>query len=167
MVDDGYFWNAGYWGPTVGFYGGINYGFGYFGTGFYGGYWNGGRFFYNRAYGNYGGRVHNFYNYRYPGVGGVHPGGASFSRVNARGEAFGRGGSFNQQGDAFRSGQGFNGSQGFRGGQQGFNGGAPELPRTGTGSWRSRLPTAAGLQRCAELPRADQARGSRIQQRRR
>ena len=32
----GYFWNAGYWGPYVGYYGGINYGFGYFGIGFYG-----------------------------------------------------------------------------------------------------------------------------------
>ena len=24
-----YLWNEGYWGPTVGFYGGVNYGFGY------------------------------------------------------------------------------------------------------------------------------------------
>src|SRR6202789_4340398 len=30
----GYFWNVGYWGPHVGFYGGINYGFGYSGVGF-------------------------------------------------------------------------------------------------------------------------------------
>ena len=29
-----YVFNEGYWGPTVGFYGGINYGYGYFGTGF-------------------------------------------------------------------------------------------------------------------------------------
>ena len=35
--DDAYLWNPGYWGLTVGYYGGINYGFGYFGTGFYGG----------------------------------------------------------------------------------------------------------------------------------
>jgi hypothetical protein len=28
----GYVWYAGYWGPVVGFYGGINYGFGYFGV---------------------------------------------------------------------------------------------------------------------------------------
>ena len=48
--DDGfYIWHAGYWGPEVGFYGGINYGFGYPGVGFYGGYWRGGSFFYNRA----------------------------------------------------------------------------------------------------------------------
>lgn len=44
-----YVWNPGYWGPHVGFYGGINYGFGYGGVGFVGGYWRGGSFFYNRA----------------------------------------------------------------------------------------------------------------------
>src|SRR6516225_5265885 len=33
-----YLWHAGYWGTRVGFYGGVNYGFGYVGTGFYGGY---------------------------------------------------------------------------------------------------------------------------------
>jgi hypothetical protein len=48
--DDGaYLWHAGYWGPRVGFYGGVNYGFGYDGDGFVGGYWRGGVFFYNRA----------------------------------------------------------------------------------------------------------------------
>src|SRR5882672_716740 len=48
--DDDYFvWHAGYWAPHVGFYGGINYGFGYFGTGFVGGYWRDHDFFYNRA----------------------------------------------------------------------------------------------------------------------
>ena len=44
-----YRWHPGYWGPQVGFYGGINYGFGYDGDGFEGGYWQGGMFFYNRA----------------------------------------------------------------------------------------------------------------------
>jgi WXXGXW repeat (2 copies) len=44
-----YRWHAGYWGPHVGFYGGINYGFGYFGTGFAGGRWDHGHFFYNTA----------------------------------------------------------------------------------------------------------------------
>jgi hypothetical protein len=39
----------GYWGPSVGFYGGIDYGFGYFGLGFVGGRWQGGHFFYNQA----------------------------------------------------------------------------------------------------------------------
>lgn len=41
--------HEGFWGPEIGFYGGINYGFGYFGTGFVGGRWDGGHFFYNRA----------------------------------------------------------------------------------------------------------------------
>ncbi|MGA9528476.1 MAG: hypothetical protein WBS24_10195 [Terriglobales bacterium] len=44
-----YVWHAGYWGPHVGFYGGINYGFGYTGAGFFGGEWRGGAFFYNRS----------------------------------------------------------------------------------------------------------------------
>jgi hypothetical protein len=44
-----YMWHAGYWGPHVGFYGGINYGFGYGGVGFVGGEWRGGAFFYNTA----------------------------------------------------------------------------------------------------------------------
>ncbi|HEX5281154.1 MAG TPA: YXWGXW repeat-containing protein [Micropepsaceae bacterium] len=39
-----YVWHAGYWGPHVGFYGGINYGFGYSGHGYEGGFWNHGRF---------------------------------------------------------------------------------------------------------------------------
>jgi hypothetical protein len=47
-----YLWHAGYWGPHVGFYGGVNYGFGYGGVGFVGGEWRGGAFFYNRAVAN-------------------------------------------------------------------------------------------------------------------
>ena len=47
-----YVWNAGYWGPHVGFYGGINYGFGYFGVGYQGGYWRDRAFYYNRAVNN-------------------------------------------------------------------------------------------------------------------
>ena len=47
--DGVYVWHRGYWGPHVGFYGGINYGFGYFGTGFVGGRWDHDRFFYNSA----------------------------------------------------------------------------------------------------------------------
>ncbi len=46
---DVFVWHAGYWGPHVGFYGGINYGFGYTGVGFVGGEWRGGAFFYNRS----------------------------------------------------------------------------------------------------------------------
>lgn len=44
-----YGWHAGYWGPHVGFYGGVNYGFGYGGVGFVGGAWAGGVFRYNTA----------------------------------------------------------------------------------------------------------------------
>ncbi len=44
-----YYFNQGYWGPTVGFYGGINYGWGYSGRGYYGGRWVGNSFRYNRA----------------------------------------------------------------------------------------------------------------------
>ncbi len=47
--DGVYLWHAGYWGPHVGFYGGINYGFGYFGVGYDGGYWRGREFYYNRS----------------------------------------------------------------------------------------------------------------------
>jgi len=46
---NGYYWNRGYWGRTVGFYGGVNYGFGYFGAGYGGGRWYGGVFRYNTA----------------------------------------------------------------------------------------------------------------------
>jgi hypothetical protein len=51
-----FIWHPGYWGPHVGFYGGVNYGFGYIGVGFVGGEWRGGTFFYNRAVVNFGGR---------------------------------------------------------------------------------------------------------------
>jgi hypothetical protein len=45
----GYVWNEGYWSPTVGFYGGIAYGFGYSGRGYTGGHWQGQQFYYNTA----------------------------------------------------------------------------------------------------------------------
>ena len=47
-----YLFHPGYWGPHVGFYGGINYGFGYGCVGFVGGEWRGGAFFYNRSVAN-------------------------------------------------------------------------------------------------------------------
>src|ERR1700733_4181549 len=57
-----FLFHAGYWGPTVGFYGGINYGFGYVGHGYEGGYWNGGHFFYNNSVNNVNVNViHNTY----------------------------------------------------------------------------------------------------------
>ncbi len=61
---DGVFaWHAGYWGPHIGFYGGVNYGFGYGGVGYEGGYWANGAFFYNTAVNNVRGvRVAHVYN---------------------------------------------------------------------------------------------------------
>ncbi|HET9178659.1 MAG TPA: YXWGXW repeat-containing protein [Terriglobia bacterium] len=61
----GYRWYPGYWGLSVGFYGGINYGFGYTGHGYYGGYWRGGNYYYNREV-NHITNVHitNVYNQR-------------------------------------------------------------------------------------------------------
>ena len=47
-----FLFHAGYWGPHVGFYGGVNYGFGFGGVGYEGGYWNGGHFAYNRSVNN-------------------------------------------------------------------------------------------------------------------
>jgi hypothetical protein len=44
-----YRWNHGYWGPHIGFYGGVNYGFGYTGSGYEGGYWHGRNFYYNTS----------------------------------------------------------------------------------------------------------------------
>ncbi len=51
-----YIFNPGYWGPHVGFYGGLNYGYGYNGYGYHGGYWNRGAFYYNRSINNFGSR---------------------------------------------------------------------------------------------------------------
>jgi hypothetical protein len=50
-----FLWNEGYWGPQIGFYGGVNYGYGYGGVGYQGGYWQGNRFFYNSTVNN----IHN------------------------------------------------------------------------------------------------------------
>jgi len=60
---EGFVFYEGYWGPVVGFYGGINYGFGYFGEGYEGGRWDHDRFFYNRSVNNVNETVvHNVYN---------------------------------------------------------------------------------------------------------
>ena len=49
-----YAFTPGYWAPHVGFYGGIDYGFGYNGAGYFGGRWDDGRYFYNDAANNLG-----------------------------------------------------------------------------------------------------------------
>jgi hypothetical protein len=60
-----FIFHEGYWGPHVGFYGGINYGFGYVGVGYEGGRWDGGHFAYN-TYVNHVNTtiIHNTYNTR-------------------------------------------------------------------------------------------------------
>lgn len=60
---DAFIFHDGFWGPEVGFYGGIVYGFGYFGVGYEGGRWDNGRFFYNREVNNVDVTIiHNVYN---------------------------------------------------------------------------------------------------------
>ena len=57
-----YGWHGGYWGTHIGFYGGVNYGFGYGGVGYGGGGWVGGHFRYNTAVTNVNTTiVHNTY----------------------------------------------------------------------------------------------------------
>ncbi len=59
----GFIFYEGYWGPQVGFYGGIAYGFGYYGHGYEGGRWNHGQFYYNRSVNNINvTNIHNVYN---------------------------------------------------------------------------------------------------------
>jgi hypothetical protein len=63
FVRGSYVFHPGYWGPRVGYYGGINYGFGYTGAGFVGGRWVGNSFVYNRAVSNVNTSViHQTYN---------------------------------------------------------------------------------------------------------
>jgi hypothetical protein len=58
-----YFFHEGYWGPHVGWYGGISYGFGYFGHGYEGGRWDHDHFYYNRSVNNVNvTEIHNVYN---------------------------------------------------------------------------------------------------------
>jgi len=60
---NGYYFNQGYWGPTVGYYGGINYGYGYGGVGYEGGRWEGNHFAYNTSVSRVNTAViHNTYN---------------------------------------------------------------------------------------------------------
>jgi hypothetical protein len=83
-----YRFHRGYWGPHVGFYGGVDYGFGYIGIGFFGGYWQGHNFYYNRSVTNVGGGIHNVYN-REVVYNNVHYSGRPVDRVSYNG---GRGG---------------------------------------------------------------------------
>ncbi|GGA06492.1 YXWGXW repeat-containing protein [Dyella caseinilytica] len=58
-----YAFHPGYWGTHVGFYGGVNYGYGYGGVGYVGGHWGAGGFYYNRSVNQFGGvHITNVYN---------------------------------------------------------------------------------------------------------
>ncbi len=72
-----YVWYEGYWGPVVGFYGGINYGFGYTGYGYSGGYWSSGRFYYNSSVNHI--NVTNITTVYNRPIGSVRPTGVSFN----------------------------------------------------------------------------------------
>jgi WXXGXW repeat (2 copies) len=102
FVGGAYGWHGGYWGPHVGFYGGINYGFGYGGVGFVGGEWRGGVFAYNSAVWHTGVGFHNVYedrtvihetvnnHYSFNGEGGVHAEATAEERGYAHEQHFGR-----------------------------------------------------------------------------
>jgi hypothetical protein len=47
-----FLFHSGYWGSNVGYYGGINYGYGYSGRGYGGGRWEGRQFYYNQSVNN-------------------------------------------------------------------------------------------------------------------
>jgi hypothetical protein len=60
-----YVFYDGYWGQNVGYYGGVNYGYGYGGSGFQGGRWQGNQFYYNTSVSNVShSGIHNTYNVR-------------------------------------------------------------------------------------------------------
>ncbi len=62
MAGGSFQWHEGYWGTHVGYYGGINYGFGYGGSGYEGGRWENGHFAYNTTVNNVNRTtVHNTY----------------------------------------------------------------------------------------------------------
>src|SRR5271163_3295374 len=93
--ENAFFFHEGYWGPQVGFYGGINYGFGYGGNGYEGGRWDNGHFAYNTSVNRVNTTIiHNTYNTRVVetntrvsfngGTGGVE------ARASAQQEAAGR-----------------------------------------------------------------------------
>jgi hypothetical protein len=64
-----YAYYRGYWGRHIGYYGGINYGFGYGGFGYQGGYWRGNQFEYNTSVNRVNTAViRNVYNYHITNV---------------------------------------------------------------------------------------------------
>ncbi|HWG76773.1 MAG TPA: hypothetical protein VN660_08245 [Steroidobacteraceae bacterium] len=78
-TDGVYVWHEGYWGPHVGYYGGVDYGFGYGPHGYDGGHWDHGQFYYNTAVTRVGPGVRLRHSYNHPIPGGAAPGHASFN----------------------------------------------------------------------------------------
>lgn len=76
--DGAYVWHEGYWAPQVGFYGGVDYGYGYEGSGYVGGYWSRGVFYYNDAC-NHLPPGYRFAHVYHRSVGSVQPGRVSFN----------------------------------------------------------------------------------------
>jgi hypothetical protein len=76
-----YAFHGGYWGTAIGFYGGINYGFGYAGEGFVGGDWRDGHFRYNTAVM----RVNERFHYKYEDRAVIFRGKRSRLAFNGRG----------------------------------------------------------------------------------
>jgi hypothetical protein len=80
--EDAYWWYPGYWDTRVGYYGGVNYGYGYPGVGYAGGYWRGNTFYRDRTLPNDNHSVRASYN---GGSGGI------ATRATVSEEAFARG----------------------------------------------------------------------------
>jgi hypothetical protein len=60
-----FLFHEGYWGPHVGYYGGIDYGYGYGGRGYEGGRWENNHFYYNTSVNRINNEnIHNTYNTR-------------------------------------------------------------------------------------------------------
>lgn len=87
LVGTGFVFHPGHWGPTVGFYGGIDYGHGYFGSGYSGGRWVAGTFSYNSSVNHLSPAIKNTYSEAPPSpvarnFAGFNPGHGTVSTVS-------------------------------------------------------------------------------------
>jgi hypothetical protein len=149
-----YLFHAGYWGPHVGFYGGVNYGFGYGGVGFGGGRWEGGHFAYNTAVMNVNRTIiHNTYedrtvfNHNMVGVRTSFNGGAGGiqARASMQEAAFGRENHIAATGEQQNHMQM---ARADRGNLASVNGGRPQnaaLPRVGARTENQQQRVAQGV----------------------
>ncbi len=145
-----FIFHEGYWGPHVGFYGGVNYGFGYGGVGFIGGRWVGGHFAYNTAVVNVNRTIiHNTYEDRTVinrtvvgnrvsyngGAGGLQ------ARPTAQEAAFGR---ENHVGPTSEQANHFAAARADRGNLASVNGGRPQMAAARTTSEYHNAATPRG-----------------------